>query len=322
MSYPDPAIDLSEKRLVFLVGAPRSGTTWLQLMLASSEHVATDNETHLFSQYLVSQFETWDRLKRSVRKVGLNHMMEEGEFLALLRHFADAVMSRILANKPDASVILEKTPEHVHHWRQILEIYPEAYFLLLVRDPRAVVASMQAASQGWGRGWAQSNVIDNCTRWRLFVKEGQQIKESTRNVLQVRYEDLKSSCAVELRHVFAWMGIDLSVDECSEIAERHRIDRLRSGTLDGAPWDLSKEPEGFYRRGEIDGWKGELPARQVYLVESMTRDLMDAYRYAPAARPNILSELIAVRFNLGLERVRAGLQWRLRRIADAMLPRV
>ena len=64
-------------------------------MLASSEHVATDNETHLFSQYLVSQFETWDRLKRSVRKVGLNHMMEEGEFLALLRHFADAVMSRI-----------------------------------------------------------------------------------------------------------------------------------------------------------------------------------------------------------------------------------
>lgn len=32
---------LAGKRLVFLIGAPRSGTTWLQLMLASTPEVAS-----------------------------------------------------------------------------------------------------------------------------------------------------------------------------------------------------------------------------------------------------------------------------------------
>jgi len=323
MLHPESVIDLSARRMVFLVGAPRSGTTWLQLMLASSEHVATGVETHLFSHYLVSQFESWDQFKRKiVREIGLSHVMGEPEFLALIRQFADGVISRFLANKPDATVILEKTPDHVRNWRQILKVYPDAYFLLLVRDPRAVVASMRAASQGWGSNWAPSSVIDNCSRWKLVVKEGQQIKDSTSNVIEVRYEDLKKDCAAELRHIFAWMGITLSIDECSQIAERHRIDVLRSGSLCGTPWDLSKEPKEFYRKGEIDSWKGELTPRQVYLVESMTHDLMDTYAYVPAARPNFFIQLLVVPLILGMERLRAGLQWLLRRIADALSPRV
>jgi hypothetical protein len=298
--------DLSERRLVFLVGAPRSGTTWLQLMLASSEHVATCNETHLFTQYLASLFDSWDLFKRNpVREIGLSHVMEESEFLALIRNFADGVISRILANKPDASVILEKTPDHVQRWRHILKVYPNAYFLLLVRDPRAVVASSRAASSGWGSGWAPSSLVKNCTRWKQYVSEGQQIKDATSNFIEVRYEDLKSDCAVELRRIFDWMGITLSIEKCSQIAERNQIHHLRSGGVNGAPWDLSREPEAFFRRGEIDGWKEELTARQIYLVESMTRDLMDSYQYMPTAQPNILNRLMAVQFTLGVERVRA-----------------
>ena len=320
MSCQDPAIDLSNRRLVFLVGAPRSGTTWLQLMLASSEHVATENETHLFSHFLVSQFAAWDRFKRNAREIGLYQLMDEAEFLTLIRHFADAVISRILANKPEARVILEKTPDHVHNWRQILKIYPDACFLIIVRDPRAVVASMRAASQGWGRDWAPFSLRDNCEQWAAYVNEGQQIKEATSNVIEVRYEDLKSDCATELRQVFAWMGVDLSFNECSQIAERNRIDHLRSGNFEGAPWELSKEPKEFYRRGEIDGWRDDLTPMQVYRIESMTRDLMDAYRYARVAPSwNIRSKFIAAR---SIERVRTSLQWRLRRIADALSPRL
>lgn len=321
MSHPGPAIDLSERRPVFLVGAPRSGTTWLQLMLASSEHVATSNETNLFTHYLVSLFDSWDLFKRTtVREVGLNHIMDEPEFLALIRRFADGVISRILANKPDASVILEKTPDHVHYWCNILKIYPNAYFILLIRDPRAVVASTRAASVGWGTGWASSSLIKNCARWTRYVKAGQQIKNATRNVIEVRYEDLKSDCAAELRRIFGWMGITLSIDECTQIAARHQIQRLRSGNLDGAPWDLSKEPETFFRRGEIDGWKRDLTPRQVYFVESLTRDLMDTYRYVPVGQATILSRLVTVKVILGVERMRTGLRGRLKRIADTLLP--
>ena len=255
MSCQPPAIDLLNKRLVFLVGAPRSGTTWLQLMLASTPQVATVNETHLFSLYLSSQFGSWDLLKnRSEREIGLGPLMEEAEFLALIRHFADSVISRILATKPDAAVLLEKTPNHILHWRSILKIYPDAYFIVITRDPRAVVASWQAASSGWGSAWAKSMVVENCKRWKEFVTEGKQIRDATNNVIEVRYEDLQADCTAELRHIFAWMGIDYSTDECSRIAAEHRIDELRSGRLQDTPWDLSKEPREFYRRGEIDSW--------------------------------------------------------------------
>ena len=38
--------------LVLLVGAPRSGTTWLQTMLGAHPDVVTPQETDLFSRYL------------------------------------------------------------------------------------------------------------------------------------------------------------------------------------------------------------------------------------------------------------------------------
>ena len=305
-------MELSNKRLVFLVGAPRSGTTWLQLMLASSAQVATVNETHLFSLYLVSLFDSWDQFQHG-RETGLSHLMKEAEFLSLIRDFASNVISRILATRPEATVVLEKTPDHVRNWRNILKIYPHANFIVLIRDPRGVVASTRAASKGSGSGWAPSDLVEISKLWNMCVKEGQQIGYATNNVIEVRYEDLQADCAAELHHIFAWMGINCSTDECSRIAQRHHIDEIRSRRLDGAPWDLSKEPRDFYRRGEIDSWRIELTRRQVYLVESMTGDLMDSYRY-----PRIAWSKLAVRVTLGIDRLRTGLKWRLRRIADAL----
>jgi hypothetical protein len=43
-------------KLVFLVGAPRSGTSWLQLLLSASPSIATATETYLFATYTQSLF--------------------------------------------------------------------------------------------------------------------------------------------------------------------------------------------------------------------------------------------------------------------------
>ena len=50
----------------------------------------------------------------AIGEIGLDN-----KFLTLIRHFADAVMSRILPNKPGATVILEKTPDHIRNWRNL-----------------------------------------------------------------------------------------------------------------------------------------------------------------------------------------------------------
>ena len=41
-----------DEDLLFIVGSPRSGTTWLQLLLAGHPEVATRGETHLFEHFV------------------------------------------------------------------------------------------------------------------------------------------------------------------------------------------------------------------------------------------------------------------------------
>ena len=107
---PELSEIISDKRLVFLVGAPRSGTTWLQLMLARSKRIATVNETHLFAVYMRSLLEGNETFRGNPRAIGLSPLFSEAEYSDITRQFASAVLARILATKPDADVILEKTP--------------------------------------------------------------------------------------------------------------------------------------------------------------------------------------------------------------------
>src|SRR5947208_10995760 len=44
---------------VFIVGAQRSGTTWLQRLLASHPAIAGGQESHLFSGYLAPLWQRW-----------------------------------------------------------------------------------------------------------------------------------------------------------------------------------------------------------------------------------------------------------------------
>jgi hypothetical protein len=123
------------KTLVFLVGAPRSGTTWLQLLLSRSPSVVTAQETHLFDGFLRSMVDQWDLHRRTGDHVGVNEVLTDEEFHDLLRVVSGFVFARIARSKPSAIVLLEKTPNHVNCCREILDLWPDAHFIHIIRDP-------------------------------------------------------------------------------------------------------------------------------------------------------------------------------------------
>lgn len=213
-------------KLIFLVGAPRSGTTWLQLLLSTSPQIATAVETHFFSLYARSLFSAWQRAAGQ-RRVGLRNLMVEEEYFCLIRQFASTIFARILAAKPGATTVLEKTPDHAVYWQDILATFPNAFFLHVIRDPRAVVASLRSASQSWA-DWESPSMTAGCTHWIANVGAARKIRNATPNYLEVRYEDLKLSGVRTLRSVFAWCGIDFSEAEVANTLRRHEIDRLHS----------------------------------------------------------------------------------------------
>jgi aminoglycoside phosphotransferase (APT) family kinase protein len=56
--------------MVFLVGCPRSGTTWHQKLLASHPRIRSGEESHFFSLYVGPQLRAWnDQKTRDVRAV-------------------------------------------------------------------------------------------------------------------------------------------------------------------------------------------------------------------------------------------------------------
>ena len=139
---------LANKKLVFIVGSARSGTNWLRRLLSQSPNVATGPETHLFSSYLRSLEDTWKRHKGTY--VGLSHLITEDEFVEWMRGFAGLCLGRIAEGRPDARLVVEKTPKHGEYAADILRLFPDACFIHIIRDPRAVVPSLRAASRSWG----------------------------------------------------------------------------------------------------------------------------------------------------------------------------
>lgn len=272
-------------KYVFIVGCPRSGTTWLQLLLAQHPAVATAQETHLFSGYLAGLQAAWERHRNTPRRIGLQAALTEKEFNQLCADFARRVMERIAGSRAAAKVVLEKTPDHVNHASLILKLFPDAYFIHLVRDPRAAVASLCAAGRSWGGAWAAADPLENARLWVRDVSAGRDIASLTEHHATVKYEVLLGPTGWRiLRDLFGQMGLEVDDDfcqnalrECSIDRLRNKSDHLKSNAIVG------RDPAGFYRKGKVDSWAEELSPQDVRMIEYVAGDLMHEYGYATAA---------------------------------------
>jgi hypothetical protein len=284
---------LRGKKLAFLVGAPRSGTTWLQLLLSRSPSVATAHETHLFNIFMHSMLEQWNNDLKSQSQIGVTNLLSEEEFRALLRGVSGTVLAKIAETKPSATVVLEKTPNHVNCWREILALWPDAHFIHIIRDPRSVVASLRVASKSWASEWASSRIATNCERWIADVSNGRQISSATAHYHEVTFEELTSGSPEVLMRLFTGLGVRSRPEECRHYAEECRIENLKAGKLDNAPFAMTNRNES-YRIGATDSWRFELSKWEIALVENMARPLMSELGFACANGSKALSVLTDV----------------------------
>lgn len=271
---------------IFIVGAPRSGTTWLQLLLAQHPAIATCQETHFFSGYVRSWFRQWEREQNSKqeRSLGLSSILSENEFIEMCRASSDYLFERILEDKSGACWVLEKTPVHVHHVDIIKKIYPDAYFIHMVRDPRSVVASLKAASRRWGKTWKNMNIVDYAELWVEAVTQGEQLVANNANAICVRYEDLRSDPVEDLFNLYNWLGIETERTSCEVAVDNCDLKRLKKPEQQTAsthrPWSIEAEPTDFFRQGDTESWKVELSAADVLVIESIGAEMMAHHSYS------------------------------------------
>jgi hypothetical protein len=279
--------------VVFLLGSPRSGTTWVQKLLASHPKIATAQESNFFITYARSLIRNWndDVRDRSGRGgTGLPCYLNEDQFYAVLAElFKKTVLDIGLRDACSSTLFVEKTPSHALVVDDIHRILPEARYLLLIRDPRDVVSSILAAHKTWGKGWAPSNMFTALVMWYRHTVAARESLERLPDCLSLtlRYEDLLSEPEKTLASVFSFLGLELGRQELASLIEMNAIGSRRPannplkvfGLVGAKLQGVIKEPEGFVRRGKSGTWREDLGVVKGTVIKYLARKEIKRYGY-------------------------------------------
>lgn len=286
-------LDYDGSDLVFLIGCPRSGTTWLQRLLAAHPAVRTGQESYLFGSYIGPQLRVWSKHRKDQGRgaIGLPCYFTEGEFREHLKRYALTLLEPMVAGLQAGELFLEKTPRHGLYVAEILTLLPKSKFILLTRDARDVVSSMLKASQTWGSEWAPKNADAAAKKWVQFQKAAVKARGllSSDQLLEVRYEGLLADTAGELGKAMRFLGLEWSSEALQAAVQANTADQIRKGG--GSPIPLKgdaalrlgnavSEPEGFIRRAGAGGWRRDLNAWQRWRVWRIARQAMAAEGYS------------------------------------------
>jgi hypothetical protein len=202
----------------FVVGAARSGTTMLRLMLDAHSELAIPPETQFvpelidaakepgtgpiqLAEMLVThpRFEDFgidaDEIRRAFARI---EPFEVGESIR--------AFFRLYAAKEGKPRWGDKTPAYALCMRKIYRNIPEARFIHLIRDGRDVRLSQL------GRGSNHPTPEQHAQRWRRRVKKAREQGEDLPHYIEVRYEDLVADPEPQLRRLCEFCGLDWDPD--------------------------------------------------------------------------------------------------------------
>jgi hypothetical protein len=259
-------------KIVFVFGVARSGTTWLRELLGRHPAVTAHEETHLFSEYLREVPFVRQRFER--KTVGLRRALPAEEERRAWRALVVRFLLAGVADWPSRRVVVEKTPRHIEYASFIRELLPEAHFVCIVRDPRAVVASWKTAACSFGADWASGGALRIAEEWSRQMRAFRGFEPEAEPLRVVRYEQLHADGIRTLHELLGWLGLEATPRACARYVEACRFEKVKAE----AP-----RPE-FYRKGRPDAWHEDLSRREIARIEHVAGPLMDELGYVRSRR--------------------------------------
>jgi hypothetical protein len=287
----ESASECDGRNLVFLVGCPRSGTTWLQRQLACHPRIHTAIESHLFDHIIGPILRRWE-YSIDTRNGGMGPAAyyTEEEFFRMIRSFLRALLRPMIEDLRDGEVFLDKTPSHALFLPEIVRLLPRCRIIHLLRDPRDVVASLLAASRSFGSMWAPKDARAAIRMWTEHIwwvrREGRRLPPAQFH--EVRYEELLRAPHEALKVCVEFLGLEWSDDEIARAvaANEKSIARSIGGTALYVGGELARnigpnkrDPDGFVRRGISGSWRADLSLRERFWIWRTARKEMAELGY-------------------------------------------
>ena len=285
--------DYMGHNLVFIVGCPRSGTTWVQRLLSCHPKIRSGQESDVFDMFIGPQLRAWRSVvnyKLSGRPVGLSCYFREKDYLAVLRKYMMDLLEPMIGKLRQDKIFVEKTPSHALYIPEIMEMLPESRVIHVLRDVRDVVASLLSASKSWGKHWAPKDARSAAQMWVQHVRAVRESagKISKAQFYELRYEDMSVMPEDVLSDLCLFLGLEWNEGGIRKAVANNELEIAKKtggtiipikGELASMLGPITKEPEGFVRKGQPGSWEEDLSENEVLLVSQIARNTMDEVGY-------------------------------------------
>ncbi len=254
---------------LFIVGVSRSGTTFLYHLLNEHPHMRLSYEGHLFTEgqecyrryKKLTSRDQFDRLLDDLIRCDQQETLNDwlGECLSASR---EELFKQHLRNPSFRNLIeqIYQRPGPARGWgnkmlrmemtRDILEPWPEAKFVVLVRDPRAVYASQK-------KFFPHRRLRYSGLYWNLHAEAIRTSPLPEDQLLVIRYEDFVKDAATHLEEILKFAGL----------------------------WDEATAAQMLATRpaspGSIHKWRTDLSEKEIRTIESICFDTMQQHGYTP-----------------------------------------
>lgn len=293
---------ISNEPAVFIVGASRSGTTLLQISLNAHPDLSICGEFHFFdqicnfkrdipslakkqdvdffsSQLLKAYGMQFIRDADTVVNYACNSLIRMQESERSYESFFNELLNYYKIEK-NAAFGGEKTPETVRYLDELLRLYPNAKIIHIIRDPRAVVASLLRLPQN------SKSILIHAATWRSDVYAGLRFaKNRPDKCKSISYENLASNPRAVLRELCEFVGIPYDEKMMSFQADAKSI-------IKNEPWKTGTL-KGVYE-SSISRWQNELLPSDIYLVELITSKILKQAGYTKTYNQHKIKAILSL----------------------------
>lgn len=266
---------------LFIGGCSRSGTTLIGAMLGNHPAVITTPESH-FKYRVYRDFggQIDDGNIRRALDAVIRHWrfriweldVDRADILARISRPTYAeLLCRIVeryaeqTGSPGARIWLDHTPENTTYGTTLLEIFPQARFVHIVRDGRGVASSILPLD--WG-----PNTVTRAARWWVeSVSYGLALEKwlPPEQIMRVHYEILIREPVESVRAISEFAGINF--DPSMVESTGFKIPRYTAPQHEL----IGKRPDS----DRITRWQKTLTGRQIELFEHESRDFLPYLGY-------------------------------------------
>ena len=280
-------------QIFFIVGAQKSGTTWLQRSLNSMEGVHCLGEGHFIDQLVQPFAEAVRSYNQTMQLISERVYGGEGfydtipipEFLQVMRDWILGMLLRNVDSDPQSILAIgDKTPAHSIHIPTLRALFPEARFVHMLRDGRDVAVSafhhqqriLRQMGQAEPEAPIDSGALDMFGKWAQCTRAVLKAEETGVEVHTVRYEAMLSdpvqSLEACLHHILPNQHWEAEVIQAAVEANSFR---RQSGREQG---DIDNSE--FLRRGQSGSWRIELPPNTFDQLQPDDQALLEQLGYS------------------------------------------